>query len=243
MPTEILLMRHGESTGNVAGMLSRGGDHSLFTELLRNQNSSSWPLTEKGVQQARNAGSFIRNSGWSPFDGYYCSDYVRAIETASNLRLEGASWTADSRLRERNWAGLERLSFPEMLKIFSDQKTPLVENSIDWHPPGGESMRSLLLRLDLFLADIRKRHSGQRVIIVSHGGIVHAMLLMQHGLGQTDYQAFIHNHRHVRYCHLYRYFDKGICRSGTYSKCQTSFFEKNVWVVSNNLISNVSLSG
>jgi len=68
MPIDLLLVRHGESEGNVAMSLSRKGDDRYFTPEFRNRHSSSYRLTPQGEAQAMAAGAWIRDNVGSQFD-------------------------------------------------------------------------------------------------------------------------------------------------------------------------------
>jgi hypothetical protein len=46
MPANLVLVRHGESEGNIATALSKKGDNSMFTEAFLNRHSSTWRLTD-----------------------------------------------------------------------------------------------------------------------------------------------------------------------------------------------------
>jgi hypothetical protein len=50
MPMDLVLVRHGESEGNVVYGLARQGDHALFTPEFLSRHSSRWRLTRLGVR-------------------------------------------------------------------------------------------------------------------------------------------------------------------------------------------------
>lgn len=172
MPRDLLLVRHGESEGNVAAKQSRLGDHSYFTPEFKARHSSSWRLTDRGVEQARAAGSWIRTNGGLSFDRYYTSEYVRAQETAALLELPDAIWYREYYLRERDWGELDRISFQERSERFA---AALERREIDgfyWKPPNGESLPDLSLRIDRVLSTLARECAEKRVIIVCHGEVM-----------------------------------------------------------------------
>ena len=81
MPHNLILVRHGESEGNVALALSKKGDDSIYTDEFKNRHSSLWRLTKKGQEQAKSAGEWLKkNRGeLEPFYRCYTSEYVRAM--------------------------------------------------------------------------------------------------------------------------------------------------------------------
>ena len=80
-----MLVRHGESEGNLVNARSRQGDDSLFTPEHLGRHSFEWHLTDRGIEQAKAAGRFLREEGRLPFDVCLTSEYVRAMETAAYL--------------------------------------------------------------------------------------------------------------------------------------------------------------
>jgi broad specificity phosphatase PhoE len=97
-----VLVRHGESEGNVVHRRSREGDHSDFTDEFKGVHSSQYRLTRRGRQQAAQAGDWIRRHIGPHFHRYYVSEYTRAVETADLLALPDARWFKTSFLRERD---------------------------------------------------------------------------------------------------------------------------------------------
>ena len=60
LPIDIILVRHGESEGNVVHKASRKGDNRLFTPEFRDRHSRTFRLTDKGIAQAKTAGAWLR---------------------------------------------------------------------------------------------------------------------------------------------------------------------------------------
>ena len=52
---DLVLVRHGESEGNVAFNRSKAGDHSLYSGEFLRRHSSQWRLTDVGREQAKSA--------------------------------------------------------------------------------------------------------------------------------------------------------------------------------------------
>lgn len=91
LPIEIVLVRHGEAEGNLAHSQSQKGDDSLWTpefmvwtifKLLLNKNqkarhTSSYRLTDRGREEAKIAGDYIRENITEQFDQHFVSEYIR----------------------------------------------------------------------------------------------------------------------------------------------------------------------
>lgn len=208
MPTEIVLLRHGQCTGNVAARASAKGDHSLFSPEIRNQESSLWPLTPLGVKQSILAGNWIRENISPTFDLCFSSDQVRSIETAGYLGFSGTLWKNDLLLREREWGGTENLPVPERDALFQRLEISPIEDSLGWHPPNGESMITVIKKLKSFFKKVGSLVSSKRVIIVSHGGPLQAFRVLQHQVEPHRYTEFISGDNYIRNCHIFHYLNK-----------------------------------
>jgi len=90
-----VLIRHGQSEGNLAQDSAEDGDTSYFSPEFRQRHTSRYRLTELGVEQAVVTGQWVRENITESFDRYYVSEYVRAKETASYLGFEHAEWLSE----------------------------------------------------------------------------------------------------------------------------------------------------
>jgi len=173
MPIDLVLVRHGESEGNLANKLSRQGDHSAFTEKFKDRHSSQWRLTDKGIRQAEAAGKWImENINKGIFDRHYVSEYIRAQETAARLNLPDAIWGREFYLRERDWGQLDQMSHEERMRRFADELKRRERDGFYWAPSGGESMAGSCLRMERIFDTLHRECSDKSVIIVCHGGIM-----------------------------------------------------------------------
>lgn len=189
-PIDLVLIRHGESEGNLAQEKSKQGDDSLWTKELLNKHNSMYRLTSLGQEQARVTGEWIRENIADRFDQYYCSEYIRAIETASLLGFESARWYPDIFLREQDKGVLEGQSITGKLDNFGDELRRRERQEIYFAPMGGESIAQCAQRIDLWLIELERYCSGMRVIVVCHGDIMKAMRLRIERLKQSQWQCF-----------------------------------------------------
>lgn len=141
LPQELVLVRHGESEGNVASNLMKKGDRSLGF-ILTDHHTARWRLTPKGVEQAKMAGEWLRANlqplpSGDYFDRHYVSEYVRAMETASHLGLV-QDWYVDYNLRERCWGELEQVHRPDWKELYAANMRMREQEPWFWKPPGGE---------------------------------------------------------------------------------------------------------
>jgi NAD+ kinase len=169
MPFDLVLVRHGESEGNVANRRSRRGDDSHFTEEFLKRHSSSWRLTEKGRTQATTAGAWIRENIAPTFDRCYTSEYLRAMETAALLGLEHVRWYPEFYLRERDWGVLDVMSQTQRIEEHAEALKRREADPLFWTPPNGQSMADLCLRVDRVIDTMHRECADKSVVIVCHG--------------------------------------------------------------------------
>lgn len=152
--TTILLARHGETDWN----LNR-----------RIQGHSDTPLNDTGRAQARALGEEL---GGEQIDAVYSSDLMRAHETARIVaEPRGLGVTAIRGLRERNFGTWEGLTDVEIHQKFSEVREPYGR---EWGD--AETQDEMSERVLGALHRIAATHAQQRVLVVSHGGPLRAVL-------------------------------------------------------------------
>ena len=154
----IWLVRHGESTWNVAG-LAQG--HNDLAE-----------LTDRGLSQASDAAWQFRDR---PIRAIYASDLRRALQTAAAFAaVLGLPVFADARLRERSLGVLEGVRSATIGASVTGLDAGRVTDP-DARPAGGESVRDLYGRaaefIDELAATVDDDVAGD-VVVVAHGGTV-----------------------------------------------------------------------
>ena len=123
----LVLLRHGESQWNL---------ENRFTGWV------DVPLSEKGVEEAKQAGEKLR--GFT-FDRAFSSVLTRANETL-RIVLEVLGQTTipiekDKALNERMYGDLQGLNKAETAKKYGDAQVKIWRRSYDVKPPGGESLK------------------------------------------------------------------------------------------------------
>lgn len=187
MPTDLVLVRHGQSEGNVVNKRSKKGDDALFTPDFRKRHSSLWRLTDLGRKQAEVTGAWIREQIGTDFDRYYVSEYVRAMETAACLDLPSALWFTEFYLRERDWGDLDVMTEEDRHAKFADNLAKRESQPFFWTPPNGESMAELCIRMDRVLDTLHRECDGKRVIMVLHGETMWALRVRLERMSQERY--------------------------------------------------------
>ncbi len=190
LPIDLVLVRHGQSEGNWAKRRSEAGDHSAFTEEFRNRHTASFRLTDLGREQAKRAGDFLRQDFLriGPFDRYYASEYLRAMETAGCLGLLGADWLLDTYLTERNWGDLDSLPEHERNEKYGAMLRRRDSEPFFVAPLNGESFNDLCLRVDRVLDTLHRECSDKRVLIVCHGEVMWAFRVRIERMSQVRFR-------------------------------------------------------
>ena len=171
-PTQLWLVRHGESAGNVAlrAAMSRGDQH-----IDTGGRDMDVPLSPLGERQARAVGVWFRGHTAAP-DAILSSPYVRARRTAE-LLAGAAGWNLpiiqDERLREKEFGIIDALTNAGVAAKYPDQATFRASLGKFYHrPPGGESWCDVILRLRSIADSLRLEYSGQRILVVCHTVVV-----------------------------------------------------------------------
>jgi probable phosphoglycerate mutase len=161
--TEILLIRHGQSAPFLDGVLF---------ELVDGQGDP--PLSDHGHAQAQMIATRLAEV---PIDAIYVTTLRRTHQTIEPLaRYLGLQPKVESDLREVHlgeWeGGLYRQKAAERHPVFAEMNA-----SQDWAKvPGGESSAALRTRVRSAIERIHDGHQGQRVVVVSHGGAIGAIM-------------------------------------------------------------------
>lgn len=165
--TRILLVRHGQSQGNAEG---RFGGHT------------ETPLSARGRRQADAAARALASE---KITAIYCSDLLRAVQTAEPLaRLTGLEIRRTTAFRERSVGVMESLTFEEAAEQHPEQYAALIRRDFEHVILGGESYRQMLDRASAKLDHAIKKHRGGRICIFSHTGTI--CILTLHLMGALD---------------------------------------------------------
>ncbi|MCD0502574.1 histidine phosphatase family protein [Bordetella petrii] len=168
--TEIWFIRHGETTWNAERRL---------------QGWKDAPLNDWGREQAALVAARVRAAAaTAPFAALYSSDLQRTQDTAApvggqldlRVRLEPG-------IRERCYGVLEGLAMDEL-----DEKQPEAAAAWKSREPqrpieGGETLAQFHARVVATVEDIAARHEGERVLAVTHGGVLDIIWRQASGVG------------------------------------------------------------
>ena len=157
---ELIVVRHGQTAQNAAG---------LFT-----QGMLAHPLTEIGREEAASAGRMIRAHDWQP-EHLVTSPLQRCVETAEILRtsLGLSAATQDPAFTEIDPGALTGLSWQEIYEAHPKLAARPANQWRGFAEFGGESQESLFTRV---AAGLDALPEDARVLLVTHGGVFKAVL-------------------------------------------------------------------
>jgi 2,3-bisphosphoglycerate-dependent phosphoglycerate mutase len=184
----ITLLRHGESEGNLQGVL---------------QGQLDYPLTSAGIEQAHKLAAFWKSTG-SIFDLITSSPLQRASQTAEIIaeQLNTVKIEYDPLWKERCFGQLQGASLAEI-----SHRDPPVDFFHPYDPIGGtgESQLELYARASQAIQNLLL-HSPGSYLVVAHGGILNKALFVIMGItpqghyhspifhfGNTGYAQFRYN--------------------------------------------------
>ncbi len=157
----LYLVRHGQTAFNAEGRIQGWLDVPLDATGLVQAQRIARRLSEKSIQ------------------AIYSSPLLRAADTARAIAHAcGLDVIFDDRLREYHMGDWTGLTADEIRTVMPGLRLDDPEVAI----PNGESAQHMHERVAAFLRDLTARHTEERVVLVSHGGTLGAMIGTMLGL-------------------------------------------------------------
>jgi broad specificity phosphatase PhoE len=186
---ELLLVRHGESEGNVADAAARRAQAETIDLPARDADVV---LSSTGVEQSEAFGRAL--AALEPDrlpDHALCSPYVRAQQTLAVVLSTSAielPTTLDERLRDRELGILDGLTQRGVSVRHPEEEARRRWLGKFYHrPPGGESWADVALRIRSLMADL-DRGSSRRLLVVAHDAVI---MLFRYVCEQLTEQALL----------------------------------------------------
>jgi broad specificity phosphatase PhoE len=169
----VVLVRHGESAGNLASDRAEASGELLIAVATRDMDV---PLSPFGRRQATAVGEWMRTLGRPRPRIVVSSPYERAHETATLAVAAsglGIPIVLDERLREREFGILDRLTHAGVAARFPEQAEARSRVGKFYHrPPGGESWCDVALRVRSLIDTVSREHAGEHVCVVAHQVVI-----------------------------------------------------------------------
>ena len=170
---KLVLLRHGQSQWNLENRFTGWKDV---------------PLTEKGIEEAKNAGLLLKKNNIK-IDKVFSSVLQRANKTVEiaikssqiqNLYVNGIlNYEKDERLNERDYGDLVGLNKAETAEKFGKEQVHIWRRSYDTPPPNGESLKDVVDRVSpYFIKTIRPLiMKDKNILIGAHGNSLRAIMI------------------------------------------------------------------
>ncbi|MFN4120995.1 histidine phosphatase family protein [Acidovorax sp.] len=170
--TELILIRHGETDWN---------------RELRFQGHVDVPLNATGHEQARRLAERLAAER-PPVDHLICSDLIRTRETAApSLQVYfphlSVDTLTDPSLREQSFGIVDGLRVDDIKVDHADAWERWLRFEADYAMPGGETTRQFHARVMDAVRRIAQQHPGQKVMVVTHGGVLDMVWRTARGTG------------------------------------------------------------
>ncbi len=156
--THLIVIRHGETAWNRERRL---------------QGQPDVPLNETGRAQARALAAALADE---PIDALYVSDLTRTMQTAEPLAdALGLDIRPEPRLRERCYGKLQGMTYAEVAETMPEEFAQWQARVPDYAPAEGESLAEFHDRAAEVALALARRHPGERIALVTHGGVMDAL--------------------------------------------------------------------
>ncbi|NEP19356.1 MAG: histidine phosphatase family protein [Leptolyngbya sp. SIO4C1] len=188
--TTVILVRHGRSTYNDQGRYQGSSDEAELTPL--------------GCETAQQVGKWLQHE---TIHAVYASPLKRAQQTANAILKQQldqvASLTFSDDLREMDLPAWQGLPYQTVRETFAADYRCWLERPHEFQmeqlPQSGSALavatrpfypvRSLYERAQQFWQTVLPRHVGQTLLVVSHGGTIHALISTALGLSPASHHC------------------------------------------------------
>jgi len=176
--TRLIIVRHGHTGGNEEGL---GVRIAGWTDL---------PLSQLGWEQARALAR--RFAAASPAAAIVSSPLRRAVDTARALAAPHLGpLLLDEGLREIHCGEVDGMPMGEAQARYPGAwAANLRQDDEDFGWPGGETYRAFRARCLAAVERVAAEHAGERVVVVTHAGVISQVLGFLHGRIAAEWESF-----------------------------------------------------
>jgi len=157
-PTALWLIRHPEPQESARGRCYGALDISLGP---------------RGIEQAHELAARFTSE---PLAAIYTSHRRRCREAAEILAGQHCRPIDVPALRERDFGQCEGRSYEEIATIYPDVYDLWMSNPTEAGFPGGEPLGDVCLRVRETIRDLRLRHAGRSILLMTHAGVIRIVL-------------------------------------------------------------------
>lgn len=156
---ELLLVRHGRTDGN---------DKRVY------QGWTDTELNEKGRLQAEQLALRLKDER---LDHIYSSPLKRALNTALAVgKYHDLEVKTVENIKEIHFGEWENMSAQQLEELYPDYMKKWREDHSGYYAPGGESLEIAYSRINPWIERVIEDNQEGRILVVSHGGAIRAMI-------------------------------------------------------------------
>lgn len=157
--TKIIIVRHGESSGNLE---------------QRVRGRTEFPLNENGLAQAKATAEALKNE---KIECVYSSPLGRALVTAKVIAEAGGfPVRTEERFNNMTYGSWEGRTKEELQRQFPEEWQIWLTRPEDLMIDGAETFDDARNRSVAALGDLAEKHAGKTFAIVSHRGLIKPMI-------------------------------------------------------------------
>jgi alpha-ribazole phosphatase len=167
--TILWLLRHPEPEASATG---------------RCYGSLDLELSANGLLQAHATAKVLARE---PLNAIYSSPR-RRCQQAARILAAGRTCSIETMdaLREMDFGAFEGRGFDEIAALYPEIYRQWMEHPTEVRFPDGEDFSEMRARVLAAVEDIRSRHLGERVALVTHGGVVRIILAEALGMAPAN---------------------------------------------------------
>ncbi|WP_262424633.1 histidine phosphatase family protein [Brachybacterium sp. Z12] len=179
MTNQVWVLRHGESTANVEGLIVSVPGPRALTEV---------GLTPLGRAQAREAADVGAAQGLGPGTVVVSSDFARALQTAEEFAggLGTAAPSLDQRLRERSFGRHDEGPASAYDQVWE------IDRGRGAHEHEVEQVSAVVARVLAVLREADEIARTAPVVLVAHGDVLQIALAIGAGMDPHDHRDVPH---------------------------------------------------
>lgn len=159
----IYLVRHGETSDTKKGRICG--------------SNTDISLNEEGFIQADLIAAWFSEID---IDSIFSSPLMRAVQTADSIAkaIQMPTYYKHSGLVEKKEGDWEGKSYWQIREEDSKIWEKWSKDPINFAPPGGESVKDFVARIDRALNDILKNYeTGNNVVLTTHAGVIRSIIM------------------------------------------------------------------
>lgn len=164
---------------------------TVYLELLRHGE------TEQGGGLRGSLDDALTAAGWAqlraavvgagPWDRLVSSPLQRCARFAAELAEQrGLPLSLEADLQELHFGAWEGRSAAELMQTDADALGRFWTDPYAFTPPGGEPLLAFEARVLGALQRLQARHAGERLLLITHGGVMRLLLAGARGLPPAD---------------------------------------------------------